>query len=84
MGQTTGTYPASKRIVVVPLVDPPTKGGRSQALVRGFAAFFIDSYGGGNVTGRFISGTIDGLNAQWGMDNFWGTSNTISKIKLVT
>jgi Flp pilus assembly protein TadG len=86
-GQTTGHYPDTNRIIVVPIVQDPgiELNGRSDLCVLGFAAFFIESIGKSNeLTGRFISGTIDGENAQWGLDGFWGTNNLIATIKLVT
>jgi Flp pilus assembly protein TadG len=48
------------RVIVVPLVDWTNQGGGSKPItIKGFAAFWIDSVSGGQVTGRFIRYTLD-------------------------
>ena len=54
----------SPRILIVPIIDSLTVNGRSDVLIVGFGAFFLDGVGGhGNnnyVTGQFIQMVIPG------------------------
>lgn len=52
----------SPRLVFVPVVDPFVGAdGRTELVVRGFAAFFLEGAGGGGeITGRFVRWIIPG------------------------
>ena len=59
-----GGWEKSTRLVKIPLYDPAEliTGGRSEILVAGFAAFWLEGYepGQGTVTARFVSSNIKG------------------------
>jgi hypothetical protein len=54
----------SPRILIVPVIDSLTVHGRSEVLIVGFAAFFLEGVGGhGNnnyVTGKFMQMVMPG------------------------
>lgn len=53
--------PGSPRVVFVPVVDSYAGAdGRTQVVVRGFAAFFLEDVAGGVVTGCFLRWVVPG------------------------
>ncbi|MBI2844113.1 MAG: Tad domain-containing protein [Armatimonadetes bacterium] len=86
-GETTGVYPDTSRLVIVPIVEDLSGAGTglTELTVVGFAAFFIDSYDPDTriVEGRFVSATdIAGI-LKWGVGGF-STNTTITKPRLVS
>lgn len=56
-------HKGNPRVVVCPLVDwQNSSGGHANLLIRGFGAFWLDSYasGSGTITGRFVRYTVSG------------------------
>lgn len=55
---------SSGRIVIVPIIDSLAVSGRSEVLIVGFAAFFLEGVGGSGkdnyVTGRFLKMVVPG------------------------
>lgn len=65
---TTGTFPSTWRIMLVPIVqDPPApQNGKSQVTIIGYAGFFIESAPKNQpVVGRFIQGVLAGGTVRW-------------------
>jgi hypothetical protein len=57
------SYGKSPRVILVPFFDPtsPPTSGRNYVTVTKIGAFFIEGVrGNGDVTGRFISASVDG------------------------
>jgi hypothetical protein len=63
-----GGWEKSSRLVKIPLYDPSNMlvSGRSEIIVAGFAAFWLEGYntGQGSVTARFVSADIKGSSAS--------------------
>jgi hypothetical protein len=63
-----GGWERSSRLVKIPLYDPAERlaSGRTDILVAGFAAFWLEGYepGQGTVTARFVSADIKGSSAS--------------------
>lgn len=87
-GESTGTYPQTPRIVVVPIIEDPINplGGRKPLQIVGFAGYFLEGFDkkSGGVTGRFISAVdLNGV-LKWGLDVFGGSETTlVTDIRLV-
>jgi hypothetical protein len=65
---TTGTFPSTWRLALVPIVQDPSApvNGRSTVTIIGYAGFFIESAPKNQpVVGRFIQGTYVGGNIRW-------------------
>lgn len=64
----TGMFPATKRIAIVPIVNYNTTpvNGKKQVQLIGMAGFFIESAENGkDIYGRFIQGIVFGENVKW-------------------
>ena len=53
-----GTTLCSRRVIVIPIIDA-FGNGRKDATILGFALFFLESYNGGEVTGRFVKADVN-------------------------
>ena len=53
-----GTTLCSRRVIIIPIIDA-FGNGKKDATILGFALFFLESYNGGEVTGRFVKADVN-------------------------
>jgi len=63
-------HPGNPRVMILPLVDWTGVSGSRAVPVKGFAAFWLDSASGGQISGRFIRYTLSPVGGSgWDSDN---------------
>lgn len=62
--------PVSPRLLIIPVVTPTTGGGSQATTIVGFAAFFLTSVSGGEVTGEFLQMVHSGEEGSLAHNNY--------------